>query len=584
MSSRNDDQNLEQPNDTGNPSTPANEAASANGDRATRSITVSIQYSYFSPNGLANLNQPNAGADGEEGTPATRPDGALILSFRDVPTSTPQERLESIISIAAELAMRRFSDLMSQSKGITKEQFEELPTVKLSELLDEQSKVCSICYESYEDEPENILKRSRDDDFGDRSESIKKQRSESPAVVLDPPEPAGRTTGQPTQEANGDETPTYKHSPVRLPCGHVFGRECLYKWSRLENSCPLCRHKIVEAAPGNSENSNEEMANLNADAFERIRQALYNTQQPDATEGAANDTTNETNNAAEPSDLQNFTFSRSGIVFLRPDGMIDPSLGQQATATGEAGSSEQTSPAANPGIGGIPGFNPFAAGNAENHRRIQWIPLPITTLQTGSNALNSDSNNSNSNGANPDGSEGIGGRQTERTPNERLRAILSNIFSHSANTVQNNDEGGVSTAANNPSTVPATPVGRASPTDDRQPNSNARIPRRRSFLDHILRITNRHRSRNNNGSPRTDTQPSFHSANSMFNSGVASYRNQDGQVSTFNVTDGQLPTPPQADRSEQSNAGPSGSGSQAAQPRANNGEPSSDNNDNDTSS
>ncbi|QLL31969.1 hypothetical protein HG536_0C01370 [Torulaspora globosa] len=574
MTSPNDNQSLEPPNDDGNPPTPANEAGTGNGDRPTRSITVSIQYSYFNPNGLANLNRGNAGADNEETPPVARPDGALILSFRDVPTSTPQERLESIISIAAELAMRRFSDLMSQPKGISKEQFEELPTVRISELQDEQSKVCSICYDSYEEEPENILKRSRDEEFGDRSDLIKKQRSESPAVMIGAEEPAGNSGAHSSQGPNDGETPTYKHSPVRLPCDHVFGRECLFKWSQLENSCPLCRHKIVDAAPGNSGGSSENMANLNAEAFERIRQALYNTPQAETAEGGGSDTANEAGDTNEGNDLQNFTFSRSGIVLLRPDDLAGPNFGEQSNAAGQGqgAASEEASAATNSA------FNPFAASNGEN-RRVQWIPLPITTIYTGANNLNTDGANNNSSGTNLDGSETS--RHQERSPNERLRAILSNIFnvSHSANMARTNEDSGAPNASNNINTEQATSARVAPSTSDRQSSSNSPIPRRRSFLDHILRITNRHRNRPNNGIPRANTPTALHSANSMFNSGVASYRNQDGQVSTFNITDGQLPAPPQATQPEQGTTGANTSGSQTAHPRSDSGESSSESND-----
>ena len=34
--------------------------------------------------------------------------------------------------------------------------------------------------------------------------------------------------------------------PVKLPCGHVIGRNCFSRWSKRNNSCPLCRRVVLE--------------------------------------------------------------------------------------------------------------------------------------------------------------------------------------------------------------------------------------------------------------------------------------------------------------------------------------------------
>ena len=33
--------------------------------------------------------------------------------------------------------------------------------------------------------------------------------------------------------------------PVKLPCGHVIGRNCISRWLKTNNSCPLCRRVVL---------------------------------------------------------------------------------------------------------------------------------------------------------------------------------------------------------------------------------------------------------------------------------------------------------------------------------------------------
>ena len=50
------------------------------------------------------------------------------------------------------------------------------------------------------------------------------------------------------QTENQEES---QHTPVKLPCGHVFGSECITSWLSPEtgrsNTCPLCRHELFPA-------------------------------------------------------------------------------------------------------------------------------------------------------------------------------------------------------------------------------------------------------------------------------------------------------------------------------------------------
>lgn len=576
MSESNNGQNVDRPNGISNPPTPSNDSDGAATQRSTRNITVSIQYSYFTPDRFANLNTTNtngsstdisnannSGTGNNTDTPSsTRPDGALVLSFREVPISTPQERLESIISIAAELAMRRFSDMISQPKGITKQQFALLPVLKSSELIGEHQSVCSICYEKYDDEMCKQLKRTRDNEVIAGLDSVKKQRSESPMVASNVGNQGSNEYLQTEEHAEHvppvsteDESASYIHSAVKLPCDHIFGRECLYKWSQLENSCPLCRKKIVESTPEQQSASDNGAADTNADAFERIGQLLYNppTQdegqvgQPQLSSGGTNIPTNTSRDNSDP---QSFTISRSGIVFLRPDSQTNPSALADPVVTPDINTSENLNEFSTPSS---------LTQNAENvrarnPRRIQWIPVPITSINMSSE--NNDANASN---------DASVTNQQGNPQNDRLRTILDHIFNvtHAENTIDLEDASTDSRATTMPpmspnfipasSSIPlnASVLPNTSVTSSSTPNASSNDavpPRRRSFLENILRITNRNRNRPSNTTTQSTNSnvPNFTSLHqqsntNMFNSGVASYRNQDGHVSTFHIREGPLP-------------------------------------------
>lgn len=54
-----------------------------------------------------------------------------------------------------------------------------------------------------------------------------------------------------TYSTNVTSSGTVSEDPVRLPCGHEFGLECISTWLSPEegkNSCPMCRHVLFPIA------------------------------------------------------------------------------------------------------------------------------------------------------------------------------------------------------------------------------------------------------------------------------------------------------------------------------------------------
>lgn len=608
----NDNVNANENTDSTGTSTPQNN------DVPRSNVTVRIQYQYFTPEGITeiNNNDMNAGGNNNPGNvdpititnagispavgtapgtsvlpnnnAAEAPD--LILSFQDVPLTSP-ERLNSFITIAAELAMRRFQELMNRPKGITREAFEGLPIIRIQDLPEKENSTCSICYEKFEDEPAKLddssKKRSRESSFcvnGDKEDNasvnkVQRTGSETPSSyvsalsanttadderttipsILNPAEERNNDMEQPTTRPENDagnssnerehtETPAYLHSPAELPCHHIFGRSCLYQWTRLENTCPLCRKKIIENNENERQQNNEGSSNM--EAFETIRRLLYNstganqegvTEPTGASENQINiapgsvapePSTSQTStsvhplgsptdgNSAVPTEISqggaanssipnNATVSRTSIIFLRP--MMPQQGPNNSTST----------------AGQFPAGASQTANIVSTPMRIQWLPIslinPVTNL--------------------PD--------QGPPEQNHRLRSIFDNIFSASgsANTVdappntENNGEENQQVNQDTPrnsffsamsriagrlrSSYNGTTNGGTTNNNDSQSSSDNTTGNLRDTIARVLE-ERRQRTDAQMGTPRDD----------IFSAGVGSYRNSDGQVSTFSINHG----------------------------------------------
>lgn len=53
-----------------------------------------------------------------------------------------------------------------------------------------------------------------------------------------------------------DDSENNEHVPVKMPCGHIFGRSCLLEWLKSNISCPLCRSEVESQSVQTSDQTN----------------------------------------------------------------------------------------------------------------------------------------------------------------------------------------------------------------------------------------------------------------------------------------------------------------------------------------
>lgn len=559
------------------------------GAEQTRNITVSIQYSYFTPERLAHLsnisnndnNENNSAASGNTiangtgpsfgiGNGGHQPDGALVLSFRDVPASTPQDRLNSFISVAAQLAMERFNRLLNRPKGISKDEFDKLPVLQVSDLPKAEGPLCSICYDEYEDEVDSTkAKRKRDSENEEESEGTKKRKdnegaplrttadndsnpSITNATVVEPP--SIPLTEQQRTLNNEETNPSYKHSPIKLPCGHIFGRECIYKWSRLENSCPLCRQKISESVGVQraAQQDTDEVA-ANEAAFERIRRVLYDPTAVNSTNENSSSPSENTSNTTVPT-IRNASsgeqmLSRTGFFLVPQNGQpLHNPVRLPPNDSDRNGINGPSSTTQNP---------PSNSGGSNNNQSPRWVPIPLTLFQFHSPNPNPSASDSS---ASPSAANGPNSNNTSSDATDphhnRLRAVLDHIF----NVAQRGTSDTSATTAPGAQTVHNQDQGR-------NDSSSSDTTQGSSFLENISRLTghftNGSRDNNNDNNHSNDQQrggsTGENNRNNLFSSGVASYRNQNGDVTTVELRNNNSAAFPPTDENPSQGQGSSSS-------------------------
>lgn len=122
---------------------------------------------------------------------------------------------------------------------------EKLKKLNLDDI-PEADRTCSICFDPYvkckdiaPGQPSsNVPESDMTDEVGDPPESVPVGQALDPdAMESDPPESVPGTSSEAPKEEDC-------HSPVEMPCGHVFGLSCIKEWLTSSNTCPMCRTAI----------------------------------------------------------------------------------------------------------------------------------------------------------------------------------------------------------------------------------------------------------------------------------------------------------------------------------------------------
>ncbi|KAK9464892.1 hypothetical protein V1512DRAFT_212029 [Lipomyces arxii] len=90
-------------------------------------------------------------------------------------------------------------------------------------------RVCAICYEPYYEKPK----------LTEVEREACEHLAHQPALSTETDEAAGTTIGN-------DEA---EHRPLQMPCGHIFGQNCLKEWLKSSTTCPLCRTAVEAERP-----------------------------------------------------------------------------------------------------------------------------------------------------------------------------------------------------------------------------------------------------------------------------------------------------------------------------------------------
>ncbi|OBA24096.1 hypothetical protein METBIDRAFT_34459 [Metschnikowia bicuspidata var. bicuspidata NRRL YB-4993] len=201
----------------------------------------------------------------EEPTPGRT--GSLVVTIPNNATNREPHIISLFISLATRMAYSALINNAPKPKpGIPLEKFQSFKSLNVEDLAD---KTCAICFEQYECSPpinveDHVItkKRKLSSTMHVPSASATPEPSPSLSAQIERENPPSADSNNTPQNETADENPNdeqgeqkvylceheeeFDHTPLQMPCNHVFGRSCLAHWLKENTNCPLCRLSVAD--------------------------------------------------------------------------------------------------------------------------------------------------------------------------------------------------------------------------------------------------------------------------------------------------------------------------------------------------
>jgi HRD ubiquitin ligase complex, ER membrane component len=271
--------------DTGPTTTPfiSTDSTDSTETADARAIIITVNYVFSDENNPQNPNRA----------------GSLIMSLPNNSSNRDPLVIQEFIRLATHMAYTSIVNGLNKEKGITLKKFNSFPHAEKEELELGEHTNCSICFEGFdkkcesEEEERPRKRRKLEKTLSDESLSatqgdqdpqqicidvpaVERNVSQTQEVESDNTEPqrevdpdlnetsqaaplgnsqtpeSTESSAQGERKLLADYTASFDHHAIKMPCGHIFGKDCLFYWLKQHTTCPLCRASVADPETAHS--------------------------------------------------------------------------------------------------------------------------------------------------------------------------------------------------------------------------------------------------------------------------------------------------------------------------------------------